>query len=398
MRVLMVMEEVRFGGAEVSFFTLCRALVSHCTVDLAIYEGSLENPSVRALCDSLGSTTANVHRSAVPLNPGTIGNLHPRLRRHAARVLSDLIREVRPHAIIVNLPTVERGQAVLDAAELVRPRPPVWGFLHSANRPSTIGAKLGRLRNLLVPRLLRRFDHLLTVSSSGAEEVARRYHLTTPEILRPPVAKPPRPASVIDRSAQRRPASLPDTLLLGIVGRVPADKGHDAALQVTARLRAAGHAVHLVVIGDGPVSAAFKRLTQRLQISGSVSFLGWRDDADELIPLLSAVLMPSKHEGMPLTALQAAAARVPVIAYAVDGLAELLPEGFKIPYGDEAALTQAVAGLMHGSNIWPSDALEQRAEAWSDPDRVAGRLLNSLRLALQADGGPGRFINAGSMT
>jgi glycosyltransferase involved in cell wall biosynthesis len=313
-------------------------------------------------------------------------------------MLADLIRKTRPDAVLVNLPTVERGQAVLDAAELVTPRPPVWGFLHSANRPSTIGAKLGRVRDLLVPRLLPRFDHLLAVSSAGAQEVARRYHLEPPEVLRPPIAQPARPTSPTDRSTRRKAAALPETFLLGIVGRVQADKGHDAALRLTARLRAAGHPIHLVVIGQGPNSAAVQRLSRRLQISEAVSFLGWRDDADQLIPLLDAVIMPSRHEGMPLTALQAAAARVPVIGYAVDGLAELLPEGFHARYGDEAALAHAVAGLVQGSNIWPSDAMEQQAREWSDPDRVASQLLKSLRLALGADDSNGRLVSAGSMT
>jgi len=33
-------------------------------------------------------------------------------------MLADLIRIVRPDAVVVNLPTVERGQAVADAVEL----------------------------------------------------------------------------------------------------------------------------------------------------------------------------------------------------------------------------------------------------------------------------------------
>ena len=118
MRILLIMEEVSCGGAELSFFALCQALATRCDVHVALYEGSLDNPTIRALCDSLRSTSTTVHRCTIPLNPGTLANLHRSFRRPAARMLADLIRIVRPDAVVVNLPTVERGQAVADAVEL----------------------------------------------------------------------------------------------------------------------------------------------------------------------------------------------------------------------------------------------------------------------------------------
>jgi glycosyltransferase involved in cell wall biosynthesis len=166
------------------------------------------------------------------------------------------------------------------------------------------------------------------------------------------------------------------------------DKGHAAAVRAAARLLAAGLPLHLVVVGDGPNLAAIQRLVEQLRIVDRVSLLGWRQDADQLIPLLSAVIMPSKHEGMPLTALQAASARVPVLGYAVDGLSELLPDGFKVPYGDEAALAEVVAGLMSGAKVWPQEEIGQRAEKWSDPDNAADRLLSLLRSAIGRERAP----------
>jgi glycosyltransferase involved in cell wall biosynthesis len=345
----------------------------------------------------LADTSVKVHRFDVPLNPGTFTNLHRFLRNSAARKLASLIEVIRPDAVVVNLPTVERGQAVVDAADLVSPRPPVWGVVHSANRPSVIGAKLGHFRNLMVPGLIRRFDRLLTVSVAGAQEIARRYRMSPPDVLHPPIALPPRLASDRERSARRRAAGLPDTFLLGIVGRVHVHKGQDAAVRVAWRLVDAGLPLHLVVVGDGPNLAAIQRLVQQLRMVDRVSLLGWRQDADELIPLLSAVIMPSKHEGMPLAALQAASARVPVLGYAVDGLSELLPDGFKVPYGDEAALAEIAAGLMSGAKVWPQEELGQLAEEWSDPDSAADRLLSMLGSAMEARARE-RHLTGASMT
>jgi glycosyltransferase involved in cell wall biosynthesis len=293
---------------------------------------------------------------------------------------------LRPEAVLVNLPTVERGQAVIDAADLSTPRVPVWGFLHSSNPPSIIGAKLGRLRDRMVPALLGRFDYLLTVSASGAQAVSQRYAAGSSEILHPPIFIPGVELSPAERSTARLAVGLPQGYLLGVIGRVSVrHKGQDTALRVVATLRAAGHQVHLIVIGDGPDIGKLRSMAEELSVSEHVLFLGWREDAHELIPLLNAVIITSRHEGMPLTALQAAATGVPVVGYGVDGLAEFLPHTFRASYGDEARLAETISALMQGSLAWPAEEMRTLARSWADPEHAAERLLRlmSSRMTLQ---------------
>ncbi len=393
MRLLLVMDEVNCGGAELSFFALCRGLAARANVHVALSAASLENPTIRAQWEGLRGTAVTLHPCRTRLHPGTVSLLHRRLRHAAASELAHLLQRVRPDFIVVNLPTVERGQPVLDAAERTSPRPPVWGFLHLPQKPSTIGAKLGKLRNLLVPRQLRRFDGLLTVSSAGAREVAERYGMHAPEVLHPPAASIPGNSFLLDRTSRLVAEGLPTgVFLLGLVGRVQVHhKGHDAALRVLQRLVDVGLQVHLVVVGDGPDLETVRALANRLGLSNRVSFLGWRDDVGELIPLFNAVIMPSRFEGMPLVALQAAAARVPVAGYAVDGLAELLPPEFTAPPSDEAALAKTLVDLIRGSLSWPADELARRARSWSDPEEAAVRLLTILESNTR-----GRAVSAGS--
>jgi glycosyltransferase involved in cell wall biosynthesis len=376
MRILLVLDEVNCGGAELSFFALCGALASRCAVHLALSRLSLENSTIKAMAESAENAGVIVHACRARLYPGTAANLHRWLRRSAARELARLVQDVRPEVVVVNLPTVERGQAALDAAELVDPRLAVWGFLHLSQKPSTLGAKLGKLRDLLVPGLLRRFRGLMAVSAAGARDAVSEYRVVTPAVLHPPTAAVRPAVSLADRPARRRAEGLPDIFLLGMVARVQIHhKGHDAALRLTRRLLDCGLSMHLVVIGDGPDLPAVRQLCEELQLGASVTFMGWRQDASELIPLLSAAVMPSRYEGMPLAALQAAVAHVPVIGYAVDGLAELLPPEFVVVAGDEIRLAEAVIKLMHGSIHWPAEELSRRASEWSDPAKAAECLL-----------------------
>jgi glycosyltransferase involved in cell wall biosynthesis len=384
MRLLLVAEAENLGGAELSFLELSRALAQQCDLHLALAEPTLRPLANSALYRSLaaGPTTLHVCRSR--LNPGTFANLHSGLRRRPAGELADLMQTLRPDVVIANLPTVERGQAIVDAARRISPTPPVWGLLHLVQRPRIIGAKLGWVRDGMVGRLLRRFDRLLTVSESGAKGLAERYGLPRPAVLHPPTGSL-QPVSSAERMIRRGALGLPDRFLLGVVGRVELhQKGHDAVLRILAQLLSEEHPVHLAVLGDGPDMPTVRLLADRLGISRHVSFLGWRDDADAVIPLFDAVLMPSRFEGLPQSALQAATAEVAVIGYAVDGLTELLPSDFRAGYGDEAGLAAVVRELIGGTRRWPAAELARRARELGDPDRAATALLTLLRDSLPA--------------
>jgi glycosyltransferase involved in cell wall biosynthesis len=370
------MEEVKSGGAELSFFALARALASRCDLHFAISEIALQHPVLRASCEALDRKHITIHSSATSLNAGTLSNLHPGLRASGARELAGIIGGIQPDLVLVNLPTVERGQTVVDAAELCSPQPPVWGFLHLSQQPTVIGAKLGSIRNFTVPRLIRRFDRLLTVSYAGSREIAERYDLTPPDVLRPPTSGLRPLSSGSNRSELRRAQGLSDVFLLGMVGRVQVHhKGQDAALRITQQLLARDLAVQLVIVGDGPDRGRLERKTRQLGIASAVRFLGWRQDVPDLIPLFDAVLMPSRYEGLPQVAVQAASAHVPVVGYAVDGLVELLPESFTKPRGDEAGLAEIVIGLARDPRRWPAREVALRAAEWCDPEKVADRLI-----------------------
>jgi glycosyltransferase involved in cell wall biosynthesis len=380
MRLLLVVEEENLGGAELSFLELARSLAPRCDVHLVLGASALEHPSRSTAYRSVIGAGVTLHMCATRLNPGTIANFHFMLRRRPAREVADLIDTLRPEAIIVNLPTVERGQAIVDAAELVTPRLPVWGLLHLTQRPSMIGARLGRMRDLMVKRLLRRFDRLLTVSHTGARQLAGRYGLPQPDVLYPPTAPLQAIHSTAERARLRAREGLPAGFLVGMVGRVQLHhKGQDVALRVVRRLLTEGLPVRLVVIGDGPDSSALRQMADQLGIASQVSFLGWREDAGSLIPLLDAVLLPSRFEGLPQTALQAATAHVPVIGYAVDGLTELLPPDFQVLFGDEPGLARVVAELVRGARRWPYEEVAERAAAWGNPAASAERLLALVR-------------------
>jgi len=83
----------------------------------------------------------------------------------------------------------------------------------------------------------------------------------------------------------------------------------------------------LLLVGDGPARSNCEQLVRELNLEGHVKFLGKQL---ELVPLLSAAdvfLMPSQSESFGLSALEAMACEIPVVATSIGGLPELIVHG-----------------------------------------------------------------------
>lgn len=125
------------------------------------------------------------------------------------------------------------------------------------------------------------------------------------------------------------PAAAPlDPAHILCLGRLVDDKGFDLALPAFAALRERRRA-RLIIAGDGPQRAALQVQAEALGLGASVEFTGWV--APEAVPQLMSraalVAVPSRREGLPSVAMQAAAMGRPVVATRVGGLPELVLDG-----------------------------------------------------------------------
>lgn len=103
-------------------------------------------------------------------------------------------------------------------------------------------------------------------------------------------------------------------------------KNIPAVIETFARIRAEIPA-RLVFVGDGPERWPAQQEVRRLGLESSVSFLGLQDRMEELLAAADLVLLPSEHESFGLTALEAMACGVPVIATSHGGTVEVIEHG-----------------------------------------------------------------------
>lgn len=142
-----------------------------------------------------------------------------------------------------------------------------------------------------------------------------------------------------------------DIVLVGVVARVVAIKGHDVFLRAAARMREACANVRFLVVGDGPFRPSCETLTQDLGLNGSVRFLGWRRDIPDVLSALDLVVLPTvmDFEGTPVALIEALAAGRAVVATDVGGVAEVVRPGHTgllVPPNDAAALADAMQRLL----------------------------------------------------
>ena len=130
------------------------------------------------------------------------------------------------------------------------------------------------------------------------------------------------------------------------VGRLDPEKNPLLLAEVIAELHRRDTRWRLTVCGDGALASALAERLSRLGVADAVDLRGHVHHGPELFELYRsshAFLHVSFTEGMPQVLLEAFAARLPVVATAVGGVAEIAGEAaLTVPPGDARAAADAL--------------------------------------------------------
>lgn len=218
--------------------------------------------------------------------------------------------------------------------------------------------------------LARRTDLLFAVSPSCREELVELGVAPAARILVSPPAVDLRAFAENSRKGARARLGIgDDDCVLGFVGRlVPVKRPEHFAAVLAAIPEARG-----LVLGEGP-------MRRRLAGAPRLRLLGARFDVAELLAGLDVLVAPSRREGCPLAVVEAFAAGVPVVAYDVPGLRDLLGgwgAGILVPECEgPAGLARATRALLRDPGRRADLVRRARAGLWRfDPSSVARALL-----------------------
>lgn len=147
------------------------------------------------------------------------------------------------------------------------------------------------------------------------------------------------------------PAPMPAVPHVLCVGRLVPAKGFDIALRAFALLAKRIPRARFTIAGDGAERETLEAMAKDLGIDGRVAFAGWVDpeDVPRLLNEASVVVMPSRREGLPIVAVQAALMARPLVATAAGGLPEIVLDGesgLVVPGEDDRAVAASIERLL----------------------------------------------------
>ncbi|MFZ3173180.1 MAG: N-acetyl-alpha-D-glucosaminyl L-malate synthase BshA [Carboxydocellales bacterium] len=122
----------------------------------------------------------------------------------------------------------------------------------------------------------------------------------------------------------------------------------------------------LLLVGDGPDRLAAQHLAQELGIAHRVHFLGKQEAVVQILSQADLFLLPSEKESFGLSALEAMACEVPVIATKTGGVPEVVVNGvtgYLAAIGDIEGMTSLAVNLLQDRDLHNKMGLAARERA-----------------------------------
>jgi glycosyltransferase involved in cell wall biosynthesis len=190
-------------------------------------------------------------------------------------------------------------------------------------------------------------DRVVAVSNADARRMVSVEHVDPSKIVVIPNGYIPHPGSHTDVRAELGIDALAPVIVTAAIMR--RQKRHDLLLDAFARVREAQPDAQLLLAGDGECRDALTEQAANLGISGSVHFLGLRDDVDSILRAADVAALSSDYEGAPLFVYECLANGTPLVSTNVGGVPDAIVDGetgILVPKGDSAALARGLIELL----------------------------------------------------
>lgn len=139
-----------------------------------------------------------------------------------------------------------------------------------------------------------------------------------------------------------------DDVVVAIVANLRANKDYPTLFAAAARAMAEEPRLRFVSIGQGPLESDLRRALAEHHLGSRFVMLGYHDDPAAVLAGADVFTLSSRHEGLPISLLEAMALGVAPVVTAVGGNAEVVThdvDGLLVPPGEPAALAAGYVTL-----------------------------------------------------
>lgn len=166
-------------------------------------------------------------------------------------------------------------------------------------------------------------------------------------------------------------------LILVCNSRLYHRKGHKYLFEALAPLIKNGLDVKLFLLGKGEHRSVLEELAKKLEIQDRVNFLGWRDDALEIMANADIIVHPSLEDALSSAVIESVMLERPIIATDISGVRDSLDNGkygMIVPPADSESFRKGLEKVIKNIEEARAKAKEGRQYItdYMDARRVAG--------------------------
>jgi glycosyltransferase involved in cell wall biosynthesis len=190
---------------------------------------------------------------------------------------------------------------------------------------------------------------------------------------------PALPGAEARQRARKRWRVPEDAQLLGSVGVLLPDKGHELLIRALAQLREDFPGCKLLLAGSGAGKEALQALATELGVSEMVIFAGFVADIGAVYAALDVFLFPSFFEGLGTSLLAAMSYQIPSVAFECCAFGEIIENGksgFLVESGSVDGIAKIVAKILRKPKLGKS--IGEAGRARIEEKFSSGRMIEEM--------------------
>jgi glycosyltransferase involved in cell wall biosynthesis len=269
------------------------------------------------------------------------GNQNSRLHDFRAwKKLARLIKEEKPDVVQANAGDTLK-YAVLSKLFFRWHQPIVF------RNASTISLYIKSLPQKVWNNFLFRFtDIIISVSNTSAFDFSRLFPKHKHKVITIPIGIE-HTVLLKEPNGQIKRPSVNNAKMLRIVhvGGFTFEKNHIGLIEIFELVLKKEPYAELYLVGDGPLKNHTEELVRTKGLGTKIKFLGFQENPMKHIQSSDVLVLPSIIEGLPGVILEAFFCKIPVVAFDVGGIKEILKNnetGRLITQGDNTAFANAI--------------------------------------------------------
>jgi glycosyltransferase involved in cell wall biosynthesis len=332
-RVLHLLNEIKFSGAETMLKIAAPYFIKNGVELHALSTGSVKGD----YATELENAGFQIHHLSFKKSPGYFFNLFKLLRRYRFDIVHiHPERAFFEHALIARFAGIK---------QIVRTIHNVFQF-----------KSFLRIRKIIERSLARRLLNLKFVSIGASVNEIEFNNFRNLTTIIPNWIDPLKfiPASMEEKHKLRRELGIDDSVfVLTSVGSCQSMKNHLHILDAVHKIIHQDRTLLYLHAGEGPLLDSEKHHADKLALGKYVRFLGQISNIRDILIVSDIFVMPSDYEGLPISCIEAMSCEIPIVAYNVYGLKDVVINDFNgiLTETNADALASALKKLMNNHEL-----------------------------------------------